>query len=44
MKKILLLSLLAVFALTTSCKKDAKDIVEPISEAEKAVKIKNMIQ
>ncbi|AUC80967.1 superoxide dismutase family protein [Lacinutrix sp. Bg11-31] len=40
MKKIVLFSLLTVFAFTTSCKKDAKDKVEPTTEAEKAVKVK----
>ncbi|WP_299252469.1 superoxide dismutase family protein [uncultured Lacinutrix sp.] len=40
MKKIVLFSLLAVFAFTTSCKKDAKDKVEPVTKAEKAVKVK----
>ncbi|MEJ6792167.1 MAG: superoxide dismutase family protein [Lacinutrix sp.] len=40
MKKIVLFSLLTVLAFTTSCKKDAKDKVEPITEAEKAVKVK----
>ena len=40
MKKIVLLSLLTVLAFTTSCKKDAKDKVEPVTKAEKAVKVK----
>lgn len=40
MKKILVLSIIALFTLTTSCKKEAKDTVEPVSEAEKAVKVK----
>lgn len=40
MKKIVLLSLLTVLAFTTSCKKEARNTVEPISEDEKAVKVK----
>jgi Cu-Zn family superoxide dismutase len=40
MKKIVLLSLLTVLAFNTSCKKEAKDKVEPVTEAEKAVKVK----
>ncbi|OIQ22955.1 superoxide dismutase family protein [Lacinutrix sp. MedPE-SW] len=40
MKKLVLLTLLAVSVCTISCKKDAKDKVEPITEAEKAVKVK----
>lgn len=40
MKKIVLLALLGAFTSLTSCKKDAKDKVEPVTEAEKAVKVK----
>ncbi|WP_034059509.1 superoxide dismutase family protein [Lacinutrix jangbogonensis] len=44
MKKIVLLSLLTVLAFTTSCKKDVKDAVEPIIEAEKPVKVEEAIR
>jgi len=40
MKKIALLLIITILAFAAGCKKDAKDKVEPISEAEKAVKVK----
>lgn len=40
MKKIVLFSLLTILAFTTSCKENAKDKVEPVTEAEKAKKVK----
>ncbi|WP_299887677.1 superoxide dismutase family protein [uncultured Lacinutrix sp.] len=40
MKKIHVFIQIVALILVTSCKKEAKDIVDPITEAEKAVKVK----
>lgn len=40
MKNISLITLVAILALSTSCKKEIKDKVEPITKAEQAVKVK----
>ena len=40
MKKIVLLLVLALITFTISCKKEARDTVEPISDAEKSLKVK----